>query len=143
MFPPATEQQFQQWERLIDEGVPPFQASRDVGTTLAALGKGDRVRKEMGMELAQERQAAAIEEQIEARVPESDQVLLAKAKAIHPAYVDKRQLEVSGTVEHEHHGRFNVAALFAIAAERGIGDNGSRSLPRVPAAGEVLPGEAE
>lgn len=100
----ATEQQFQAWEAKIEAGEDAYQAAKDVGTTLSALGRGDRVRKEDGMDLYRERQAAKVAGQINeqlARPEPSPRLLEIKARAFHPNYAEKRQVEVSGTIQHE------------------------------------------
>lgn len=140
-FPPASESQFQAWEKAIDAGVAADVAAYDAGTTLTALGRSDKTRKAEGLALSKERRAAKILRQLDARAPESDAVLLAQAKAEVPGYSDKTRLEISGTIEHEHHGRFSVANLVAIARERGIIDD--RPVRELPGPAEVLPGPAE
>src|SRR6266487_3892318 len=95
----ATEQEFQAWEKLLDEGTPAYVAAQEVGTTLTRLAKGDSVRKQKGMELAKERQAAKVEQVVESQAvrPEpSPAIVTAWARANHPDYADKTQVEISG-----------------------------------------------
>lgn len=99
----ASEQQFQQWEKLVDEGIGRFEASRIAGTTLKRLANGDRERFEHGVALSLERQAAKAEtlmaEQTSRPEP-SPQLIALEAKAHHPDYADRMKIEHGGTVNH-------------------------------------------
>src|SRR6266542_1009806 len=100
----ATEQQFQEGEKLVDGGVGAHLASRMVGTTLGQLGRADGERKRLVMALAKERQAALVEERTERLVDSPDPpqgIFAAWQKANHEAYRDKQQIELSGTIQHE------------------------------------------
>jgi len=126
MKPPATEQQYQAWEKAIDEGDSPYAAAQKAGTTLSRLKDrkyGDPERYHRGMELSRERRAAAVDRRMDslAERPEPSPALVtAWAKANHDGYRDKTQIEVTGTVEHEHRGIFGIAQLLERANERGI-----------------------
>jgi hypothetical protein len=137
----ASEQQFQAWEAKVDQGVPPFEASRMVGTTLRRLENGDAVRKQKVMELAKERQAALVETRTEAIVSKPDPpagIFTAYQKANHPDYADRTQIEISGTVEHEHRGEFTLGHLIATARKLGVLEQlDHRPEAALPAAREV------
>jgi hypothetical protein len=137
----ATEEQFQEWEKLIDSGVPRFEASRLAGTTLRRLSNGDEVRFNQGVELSKERQAAMVEKLIVAQTdrPEpSPQLLALRAKATHPDYREKTEIEVTGKVEHEHRGQFTLGLLAEVAEELGVLEgHGRRSDGALPAVAEI------
>lgn len=137
----ASEQQFQAWEAKVDQGVPPFEASRMVGTTLRRLENGDAVRKQKVMELAKERQAALVESRTEAIVSKPDPpagIFTAYQKANHPDYADKTQIEVSGKIEHEHRGEFSLGHLIEVARRAGIIEQlDDRPEDALPAAREI------
>lgn len=140
----ADEQQFQAWEKLVDEGVPRFEAAQQAGTTLRRLKNADQVRFADGVELERERQAAKAEvllaEQLDRPEP-SPQLVALELKSHHPDYADKTRIEIDGRIEHTHHGRFDIGALARIAAERGVID--ARPVRALAEPREVLPGPAE
>jgi hypothetical protein len=145
----ASEQQFQEWERLTnEEGVKPYEASRLAETTLSALKRGDRVRYEQGMAVSAERQAAKIERMMDGEIGKdlpSPQLVALEAKAYHPeVYGDKTRLEISGTVEHEHRGVFAIGDLARTMAELGVLEQLPDARPQaaLSAAGEVSAGRA-
>lgn len=149
----ASEEQFQEWEKLIDQGVPRFEASRLAGTTLRRLRNGDEVRFEKGVELSQERQAAMVEKLIVDQTdrPEpSPQLLALRAKATHPDYADKRQVEVTGAdggpIEVEKR-EVSLVAVLGVLAQIGaldqLGAADAGPLRALAGAQEVLPPPAD
>src|SRR6266542_2375386 len=144
----ATEEQFQQWEKLVDGGMPPYYAAMEVGTSLGGLKRGDQERKDRVMALAKERQAALVERRTEALVASPDPpqgIFTAYQKANHEAYRDKQQIELSGTIQHEAKV-IPFGALIELASELGIIDQlglADRSRAGLPAAREILPPPSE
>jgi hypothetical protein len=105
-MPPPTEAEFQEFEKLLEEGHSPYVASRRMGTTLSHLKHpgGDRVRYEQLVERSGDIRAAVVDERIDDLVQKDDphaSIVIKWATANHPAYRDKTQIEISGTINHE------------------------------------------
>jgi len=125
----ASEQQFQEWEALLEQGISPFQAAQDVGTTLSALSRGDQVRKQNGMDLSKERRAALVDKRIDELAAKSDPapaIITAWAKANHDDYRDKTKVEISGPdggpIAVEGRAVVGLAAVVRFAQSIGHGD---------------------
>lgn len=144
----ATEEQFQRWEELIRGGHSPYQAARDVGTTLSALKRGDLVRHDQMRELSKEIRAGVVDKRMdELALKEEPNAAIVNtwAKANHPeAYAEKSKLEITGTIEHEHRGVFAIGDLVRTAVETGVLQQVGDARPQgaLPAAGEVPAGRA-
>jgi hypothetical protein len=160
----ASEKNFQDWEAALAEGLTPFEASRKAGTTLSALKRGDRVRHDEGVESALEAREGYVLETLKSNVDRAMQAepvydsdgeptgeytyqggvankgleLLGKTTGM---FVDKRELEITAKVEHEHRGVFAVAELVKLADELQVLDQlglvADRPEGAVPAAKEI------
>jgi hypothetical protein len=99
-FRRATEEQIACWIELVDKGVKPFEAAQMAGTTLTQIGRtGDGEAHRAGMEMAKEKAAAKVEKRIEELVMKDDPspaIAVHWAKANHPDYADRSQVEVTG-----------------------------------------------
>ncbi len=145
----ASEDQIQAVETAVLEGIAPDVAARKVGTTLSAIKRIDPHRHGDLIARGREVRRAVVDERMDELAKADDPnptVVVAWAKANHEGYRDTTKLEISGTLEHEHNGRFSLVELAALIKERGIDkqlEDGSRPLPGVPAAREILPGAPE
>lgn len=132
----ASEQQFQEVERLIDEGHSLYAASRLAGTTLTALKKGDRERHARLEAKTKDIRHAIVDERMDQLALKADPpnaaLINTWAKANHEGYRQADRLEVTGEdggpVRVEHKG-VDAATLFAILHPAGAFD-------------EVIDGEA-
>lgn len=152
-MPKASEQDFQAWEALIDQGVPFYQAAKQVGVTMTALGS-DRIRREQGKERSRELQAAKVEQVMEeqaSRPEPSPAIVTAWAKANHPDYEDRSKLEISGPdggpIAIEGKAVVGLADVVAFARSIGYGPpnglDGADAGDVVPPPRPLLPGAAD
>jgi len=145
----ATHEEYVKLSALVEAGHTLHESAKIIGLPLSAF-KRQNADPEWFAQIAERAEtvrAGLIDEQIDNLASKSDpspQIVLARAKAYHPAYREKQQIEISGTVQHEQKV-VSLGDILDLADELGIERSqlGTRSRAALPGAQELLPAPAD
>lgn len=149
----ATEQEFQEFEKLLEQGIEPYTAARRVGEhlTCGAFRRGDRERYEQLLKMSKEARGHYVDKRIEQLAESSDpspQIVSLWAKRWNHAYRETQQIEISGRdggpIAVEGRAVVGLADVAAVARKLGYGHllepaDGGDPERALPAASEVRP----
>lgn len=96
----ASPQDFDRWQALVEQGIDPSTAARQVGRKgSSAFRRTDAARHQAVLQIWRDQKETQVDDVVERRALEPDSppaILGMWAKRHHPGYRDKQQLEVTG-----------------------------------------------
>src|SRR6266542_460371 len=142
----ATHEEYVKLAALVEAGHSLHESAKIIGQPLRAFKRQNADPEWFAQieERAETVRAGLIDEQVDAlatRPEPSPQIVLARAKAYHPAYRDRQQIEISGQIQHEAKV-VSLGAVVELASKLGILDElrlADRPRAGLPAAREILP----